>query len=114
MVESNYRVHTNTPKTASDAFVLRPFKMKSHFRFISYSILLSVLFFSVALSPVTLLGCKLRGLLAFSIALASGVAGIVTGIMALKSRARGTADSSWWLLSTSLLAIPVVAMLVLA
>ncbi len=88
--------------------------MKSHLRFIVYPVLLSIFFLSVALSPVGLLGCKLRGLLAFSIALTSGVAGIVTGIMARKSRMRGSADSSWWLLSTSLLAIPVVAMLVLA
>ncbi len=88
--------------------------MKSHLRFVAYPMFLSILFFCVALSPVGLLGCKLRGLLAFAIALASGIAGIATGIKAVQSRIQGSADSSWWMLSTALLAIPLAAALALA
>lgn len=73
-----------------------------------------VLFFAVALSPVDLLGCRTRGLIAFSVALVSGLAAIGTAGMALAGRVKGNAGSEKWIVSTLILAIPVAAMLVLA
>jgi hypothetical protein len=43
-----------------------------------------VLFFAMALFPVDLLGCRTRGLIAFSIAFANGLAGLGAARMALK------------------------------
>lgn len=73
-----------------------------------------VLFFAVALSPVGLLGCRAQRLIAFSLALVSGLAAIGTAVMALKGRVKGEAGSEKWIVTTLILAIPVAAMLVLA
>ena len=73
-----------------------------------------VLFFAVALSPVELLGCKTRGLIALTIAFVSGLAGLGAAGMALKGRVKGEAGSEKWILTVLILIIPVVAMLVLA
>ena len=76
--------------------------------------IMPVLFFAVALSPVELLGCKTRGLIALSIAFVSGLAGLGAARMALKCRVKGKADAEKWVLTALILTIPVVAMLVLA
>ncbi len=76
--------------------------------------IMPVLFFVVAFSPVDLLGCRTRGLIALSLALVSGLAAIGTAVMALKGRVKGEAGSEKWILTTLILAIPVVAMLILA
>jgi hypothetical protein len=76
--------------------------------------LIPVLFFAVALSPVDLLGCGTRGLIALLIAFASGLAGLGAAGMALKGRVKGEAGSELWIVTTLILTIPVVAMLVLA
>ncbi|MDH4163983.1 MAG: hypothetical protein OEW15_15035 [Nitrospirota bacterium] len=87
---------------------------KSHSRHIIYPLLTSALFFAIALSPVDLLGCKTRGLLAFVIAFGSGIGALYSVIKALKGRVKGDKDASWWIVSTLLLTIPVVALLILA
>ncbi len=89
-------------------------KPTTHSRHIIYPALMTILFFVVALSPVDLLGCRTRGLLAFAIALLSGVGGIFAAVKALKGRIKGDGDSPWWGLSAILLAGPVVAMLIMA
>jgi hypothetical protein len=76
--------------------------------------IMPVLFFAVALSPVDLLGCRTRGIIALSIALLSGLAGLAAAGMALKGRVKGEAGSEKWILTTLVLTIPVVAMIVLA
>ena len=76
--------------------------------------IMPVLFFAVALSPVDLLGCRTRGLIALSLAFVSGLAGLGAAVMALKGRVKGEAGSERWILTTLILTIPVVAMLVLA
>ena len=83
-------------------------------RFLIIPSTLPGLFFAVALSPVDLLGCRTRGLIAFSLALLSGLTGIVTGIIAVKGRLKGEAGSEKWILTTLILTIPVAALLVLA
>jgi hypothetical protein len=76
--------------------------------------LMPVFFFAVALSPVDLLGCKTRGLIALSIAFVSGLAGVGAAVMALKGRARREVGSEKWIFTALILTIPVIAMLVLA
>ena len=76
--------------------------------------LLSASFFSVALSPVHILGCRTRGLLAVVIALISGFSALGTTIVGAKQRASGDSNYRWWLRSTLILALPVIALLILA
>jgi hypothetical protein len=73
-----------------------------------------VLFFTVASTPVEVLGCFVRGLIALLIALISGLAALVAAIIGLKGRVRHNENSIWWLTSTLVLVIPVIAMLFLA
>jgi hypothetical protein len=73
-----------------------------------------VLFFVVALTPVEVLGCLVRGLIALLIALISGLAALVAVIIGLKGRVRHDKNSIWWVLSTLILIIPVIAMIILA
>ena len=76
--------------------------------------LLSAAFFSVAFTPVAVLGCRNRGLLALSIALISGLAGIGTAVTGLKKRLQGESDSLWWVITSAIFAIPVVGMIIMA
>jgi len=89
-------------------------KINPLYRHIIYPALMLLLFFAVALSPVGLLGCRTRGLLALVIALACGIAAVFSASKALKSRLRGGADSQWWMIATLILTIPVVAMIIMA
>ena len=83
-------------------------------RYILLPALAPILFFSVAATPVEFFGCRTRGLLAFAIALIGVLAGLVTAIMALKNRIRRDPAANWLILSSLILAIPAVAMLVIA
>jgi len=73
-----------------------------------------VLFLIVALTPVEALGCFVRGLIAMLIALTSGLAALVTVITGLKGRVRYDPNAIWWVVSTLILVIPVIAMIILA
>jgi hypothetical protein len=72
------------------------------------------LFFVVAATPVDVLGCRTRGLLAFVIALAGVLAGLGAAIMAVRGRLRNEPGTPWWVASALVLAIPAVAVLILA
>ncbi|MGC1453911.1 MAG: hypothetical protein WA946_01810 [Nitrospirota bacterium] len=89
-------------------------KISANSRHIVYPALITMFFFAVALSPINMLGCRTRGLLALVIALGSGFAALFTAFRALKVRLRGDGDSQWWVISTLILTIPVVAMLIMA
>jgi len=75
--------------------------------------LLPIAFFAVAATPVEVLGCRNRGLLALLIAFVSVLAGLAAAVRAVQGR-RGEADSSRWVVSALILAIPPVALLFLA
>lgn len=66
------------------------------------------LFAIVALSPVEVLGCRLRGLIAVSIALAGALLGLTTVSKGLIDRIKGRPASGWWIASTLILALPAV------
>jgi uncharacterized membrane protein YidH (DUF202 family) len=84
--------------------------------------MMTVLFFVVALTPVEVLGCFLRGLIALLISLVSGLAALAAAIIGTRGRTKGWTkrrarydkNSSWWAMSSVILVIPVVAMLILA
>jgi len=73
-----------------------------------------VLFCAVAATPVEALGCRNRGLLAFGIALASGLCGVGAALLAVKRAAQKRDDARLAALAAVVAAIPVVALLVLA
>lgn len=76
--------------------------------------LIAAVFFARAFTPVEVLGCRTRGLLAIGVSLSSGLAGLGTGVMGLKKRVRCEADAMWWIVSTAVLTIPVIGMIILA
>jgi hypothetical protein len=71
-------------------------------------------FFAIAFMPVAVLGCFMRGLVAMLISLVSGLTALGTAIIGLKGRGRGDANAIWWVTSTLVLVIPVIALLILA
>ena len=73
-----------------------------------------LLFFAVAATPVALLGCRNRGLLALIIAFASVLCALYTAIKGANCRFRHDPSANWWLLTSLILAIPPVALLILA
>ena len=68
----------------------------------------SIIFFAVAALPVELLGCYNRGLIAAIVALAAGILGIVAAGKAVKGKIRGDANSSMWMASALIFAIPAI------
>ena len=83
-------------------------------RYILIPALAPILFFCVAATPVEFFGCRTRGLLAFMIALVGVLAGLGTAIMALRSRLRRDPEGSWWIISSLILAMPAIAVLIIA
>jgi hypothetical protein len=57
-------------------------------------------------TPVLLFGCVNRGLMALSVVLLSAVAAVVTAGLRLRSRVQNPLVSSWWLISTLILVLP--------
>ena len=76
--------------------------------------LLTAIFFVNAFTPVNVLGCQTRGFVALSIALISGLASLFAAIMGLKGRVLRDVDAGWWMVSSLILLIPVVALIILA
>ncbi len=76
--------------------------------------IMPVLFLIIASTPVEVLGCAVRGLIAALIALISGLAAVGAAIIGLKGRVRHDPNAIWWVMSTLILVIPVIAMIILA
>ncbi len=62
-------------------------------------------------TPVSLIGCANRGLLALLVAGVSAIAAFVSIALAIHARARGDGSSSWWILSALLLTLPLALLL---
>jgi len=71
-------------------------------------------FFAVALTPVYVLGCRTRGLLALLVAFVSGLAALVTIIRSRREQRRGGAIRIWRLVTAVILTIPVIALIIMA
>ncbi|MCU0613437.1 MAG: hypothetical protein MUE60_16835 [Candidatus Eisenbacteria bacterium] len=83
-------------------------------RHILLPVLVCVCFFAVAFTPVEVLGCRNRGLLALAIAGGSGLGALGTAIVGLQRRVQRDAVAPWWAVSTLILTVPVVGMILLA
>lgn len=64
--------------------------------------------------PVDVLGCRNRGLLAVVIALAGALVGLGVAILGARKKLRGDPDTHWWVASSLILAIPAVAVIIIA
>ena len=71
-------------------------------------------FFVIASMPVEVLGCRTRGLVALMLALFSGLAALGAAIIGVKGRMRGDIYSIWWVASSLILTLPVIALIILA
>jgi hypothetical protein len=76
--------------------------------------IMPALFFRIATIPVEVLGCRTRGLIAVLIVFSSGLAALGTAFVGGRGRKRGDPSAFWWMISSTILAIPVVALLILA
>jgi len=77
-------------------------------------LIMSIIFFIIAGTPVEALGCRTRGLLALCIALMSGLAAVGAAFMGAKGGMRGDTLATWWVASSIILTIPVIALIILA
>jgi hypothetical protein len=62
-------------------------------------------------TPVLLFGCVNRGLMALAVVLVSAVAAFVTISQGVRAKTRNDPSSSWWLLSTLILLLPLALVL---
>ncbi len=83
-------------------------------RFLALPALVPIFFFAVAATPVEVLGCRNRGLLAGMVALAGALGALGAAIMGTKGRIRRDPQASWWIISALVLAIPAVTILLTA
>lgn len=88
--------------------------MKSMISYILVPAIMPALFFLIALSPVEVLGCRTRGLLALIVAFVSGLAATFAAISGAKRKVRGDANAGRWIIRTLILVIPVIAMIIMA
>jgi hypothetical protein len=75
---------------------------------------LPALFFLVASTPVELLGCSTRGLMAVLIASAGLIGGLAAAVIALRQKGAGNPRANWWIASALFLSSPAAALVVLA
>ena len=88
--------------------------MRTINRHIAIPAIMPLLFLAIALTPVEVLGCRNRGLIAFAIAFVSGMASIAAVILAIRGRMRKDTDHYRWTVTSLILVIPVIALLILA
>jgi hypothetical protein len=62
-------------------------------------------------TPLGVIDCVSRGLLALAIALTSLLAALITAAVAIKMRIRGENGSEWWILTTVVLVLPALLLL---
>ncbi len=86
--------------------------MKKNIRHFVIPMIITVIFFAVAVMPVEILGCRNRGLIAAGVALAAGILGIVAAARAVLGKIRGDAGSSMWVASALIFAIPAIYIVV--
>jgi hypothetical protein len=87
--------------------------MTRRFRHIILPALAPAAFLLVALTPVDVLGCFTRGVMALAIAMVSVIVGLILAVKGQLGRWRGSPDAHLWVLSALILAIPPAALLVL-
>ncbi len=81
------------------------------FRHILLPAFAPVLFLVVATTPVDVLGCRNRGLIAIAIAFLSILAGLGSAVAGVRGRMRGEPDTNWRATSALILAVPAVLLI---
>jgi hypothetical protein len=76
--------------------------------------LLPVAFLVTASTPVEVLGCFNRGLIALLISLSSGLAGVWTAFKGARARMRADSSAQYWVASSLILVIPVILLIIMA
>ena len=84
------------------------------FRHILLPAFAPILFLVVATTPVDVLGCSNRGLLAIAIAFLSILAGLGSAAAGVRWKTQGRPDANWWAASALVLAIPAVLLILFA
>ena len=84
------------------------------FRHILLPAFAPVLFLVVATTPVDVLGCRNRGLLAIAVAFISVLAGLGSAVAGVRGRMKGDPAANWWATSALVLAIPAVLLILFA
>jgi hypothetical protein len=84
------------------------------FRHVVFPALAPAAFYLVASTPVEVLSCFNRGLLALSIAMVSVICGLIFAVKGGLGKRRGDPQAHWWAITALILAIPPAALLVLA
>jgi len=78
---------------------------------ITLPLLASLAVVALYLTPVTVIECRTRGLLALAVVLVSFAFGIAFGVRGIRARLRGEAGSGWWIASMCVLALPALLVL---
>ena len=79
-----------------------------------FPFIILILFFANAFTPVEVLGCFTRGLVALIITLISGILALVSIIIGIKGKSANDKNFYWWLITTIILTVPVIALIILA
>lgn len=87
--------------------------MKRFFNHVMIPAVIPAAFSLVAATPVEALGCRTRGLAAFTIALLGGLAALGAVTKGLAGRVRGDPRSIWWVASALVLSIPAVVIIII-
>ncbi len=88
--------------------------MERTIRHVIFPAVMPAIFFLIAATPVETLGCLTRGLLALVVSLVSGVAALGAAIVSVRCRNRRDEYAPWWVVSSGILVIPVIALIILA
>ncbi len=88
--------------------------MSPLFRHILLPAIAPAIFFLVVANPGNTLSCRMRGLLALLIALKSILVALAATIIAAKRKLRGDRTYTWWIITSLVLAIPAIAVIILA
>jgi hypothetical protein len=62
-------------------------------------------------TPVSLVGCANRGLMALAVAFVAAAAAFTTVGIGIRATRRNDRSSGWWIISTLILALPLVLLL---
>ena len=75
---------------------------------------LVTLFLLIVSTPVEIIGCRYRGLIAVAIALLGELSALGAVIKGLMGRIRGDSTSIWWISSALILMIPTLIVAIIA
>ena len=77
-------------------------------------LIIVIAFFGNAFTPVEVLGCRTRGIVAIIITFISAILALSFSIIAINRRLQKNENSFWWIISSLILTIPIIALLILA